>query len=187
MIADLAAELEDGVDPARALSIFDSLPALAVEEMTGRWIGSEVPTGNPLNGLLHAYGWHGKHFASGEEVDPLVFRRKGTLFAVNPALVPLGLAVRLARLARIPVVAAVGRRILPLLKTRRPGARLRMVDYRSVSTATMIYDAQPITDHFRRLDDDTVLGAMDLRGLDQPFFFLLRREVLTGQRSSTRP
>lgn len=177
MTADLIAELERGVSLPRALEIFDVLPAVAVEGMRGRWSGAEVSTGNPLDGLLQAYGWYGKRFVSAEEADPLLFGRDGSLFAVNPALVPVGLAVRLAWLARHPVMVAVGRRVLPLLQTRQPRARLRMVDYRGVSTATMIYDAQPITDHFRRLDDGTLLGAMDLRGLVQPFFFMLRREV----------
>ena len=65
---------------------------------------------------------------------------------------------------------------LPLLATRRPQARLRLVDYRGVATATMIYDARPINDHFRLLDEGVLLGAMDLRGVPAPFFFLLRRE-----------
>ncbi|MCS5478086.1 DUF4334 domain-containing protein [Corynebacterium sp. YIM 101645] len=176
MTAELITELERGVTQSRALEIFDSLAAVAVGEMSGRWTGSEVPTGNPLDGLLGAYGWHGKRFASAEKVDPLIFGRDGSLFAVNPALLPVGLALAFPRLARNPVVAAVARRVLPLLRTRRPRARLRVMEYRGAPTATMIYDAQPINDHFRRLDGDTLLGVMDLRGLAEPFFFLLRRE-----------
>ncbi|MGA8046787.1 MAG: DUF4334 domain-containing protein, partial [Dermatophilaceae bacterium] len=72
-----------------------------------------------------------------------------------------------------------GTALRPLLRTRRtrrPAARLRMVEYRGVVTGTMIYDALPIKDHFRAVDDDTLLGAMDLRGLEDPFLFVLRRE-----------
>lgn len=177
MTADPTAELERGVSPARALEIFDALPAVTVEEMRGAWAGSEVPTGNPLDGLLGLYGWYGKRVVSVEEVDPLLFRRDRALFAVNPALIPTGLAVWWPRLARTPVVAALARRALPLLGTRRPRARLRMVDYRGVPTATLIYDARPIHDHFRRLGADTLLGVMDLRGMERPFFFLLRRQA----------
>lgn len=180
MAGDVIAELTGGVSPARALEIFDSLPAVGVGEMRGRWAGSEAPTGHPLDGLLGAYGWRGKRFASAEEVDPLVFGRGGRPFAVDPAVIPVRLALRYPRLVRHPAVVAVGRLGLPLLKTRRPKARLRMVVYRGVPTATMIYDAQPINDHFRRIDDDTLLGAMDLRGIAGPFFFLLRREI-TGR------
>jgi hypothetical protein len=44
-----------------------------------------------------------------------------------------------------------------------------------VSTATLVYDALSILDVFRRVDGDTVLGWMDLKGMEQPFFFVLRR------------
>ena len=40
----------------------------------------------------------------------------------------------------------------------------------------MIYDQLPVNDVFRRLDDDTVLGAMDLRGSATPYFFVLTRD-----------
>ena len=40
----------------------------------------------------------------------------------------------------------------------------------------MIYDSLPINDVFRKVDEDCVLGAMDMRFTPQPFFFVLRRE-----------
>ena len=54
-------------------------------------------------------------------------------------------------------------------------ASLRVVRYRGVSTATMIYDKHPIFDHFRKIDDDRVLGVMDRKGDRAPLFFHLRR------------
>jgi hypothetical protein len=30
---------------------------------------------------------------------------------------------------------------------------------------------------FRKVDDDTLVGAMDLRGLEMPFMFVLRRDL----------
>lgn len=63
-----------------------------------------------------------------------------------------------------------------MLSTRAPKARLRTTRYRGVDTATMLYDQLPINDVFRQLDDQTVLGAMDLRGLRHPYFFVLRRD-----------
>lgn len=54
-------------------------------------------------------------------------------------------------------------------------ATLRMVGYRGVSTATMIYDRHPIFDHFRRLGDDSVVGVMDRKGEAAPLCFWLRR------------
>jgi hypothetical protein len=44
----------------------------------------------------------------------------------------------------------------------------------------MIYDSLPINDIFRKVDDHTVLGVMDVRFTPQPFFFVLRREVGPG-------
>jgi len=63
---------------------------------------------------------------------------------------------------------------------RRPsdvmgGATLRRVEFRGVSTATMVYDSHPVFDHFRRVDDATVLGLMDRKGEDHPLVFFLRR------------
>jgi hypothetical protein len=43
----------------------------------------------------------------------------------------------------------------------------------------MVYDALPIIDVFRRVGPDVVLGAMDMRGLPAPFFFLLEREAVS--------
>jgi Domain of unknown function (DUF4334)/GXWXG protein len=54
-------------------------------------------------------------------------------------------------------------------------ASLRMVEYRGVVTATMVYDKHPIFDSFRRVDADTVMGAMDRKGEAAPLMFLLRR------------
>ena len=54
-------------------------------------------------------------------------------------------------------------------------ASLRVVYYRGVATATMVYDNHPIFDHFRRVDDDTVLGVMDRKGDKGPLFFFLER------------
>ncbi len=59
----------------------------------------------------------------------------------------------------------------PILGT----AQLREVVYRGVSTATMVYDTQPIFDHFRKIDQDTVLGVMDRKGDQAPLFFFLQR------------
>ena len=78
-------------------------------------------------------------------------------------------------LARVPVVRRLGRAIRPLLTTSRPAARVRVVMHRGVPTAALLYDALPIVDVLRRMDDDVLLGLMDMRGLDHPFAFLLRK------------
>ena len=51
-----------------------------------------------------------------------------------------------------------------------------MTEYRGKISATMIYDQLPIHDFFRKLDDNTVMGIMDLKDMKGPFFFKLKRE-----------
>jgi hypothetical protein len=55
------------------------------------------------------------------------------------------------------------------------GARLRMADYRGSATATMIYDDMPVADHFRRVSDTILIGAMEAKGQERPGYFYLTR------------
>ncbi|MBN1547706.1 MAG: DUF4334 domain-containing protein [Syntrophaceae bacterium] len=161
-----------------ALAIFDSLDPVDTDFMLGAWKGVGFPTGHPLDGLLEAYHWHGKRFESPEHVHPLVFSSLGGgTTSVNPIFMIPALLV----LDRLPFLKsqAVGRifqACIWLFSTSRSRARLRMMSYRGKSSATMIYDHLPINDVFRKLDENTVLGVMDLKGMRQPFFFVLRRE-----------
>lgn len=161
---------------AQVLEVVDGLPPVTPEQMLGSWRGGGLATGHPWDGLLEACGWHGKRFTSVEDVDPLVFEDARGLFAVNPALVPLGLLVRRPGLGRSGAARTLARRSLRAARTRRPAARLRRVEHRGVVTATMVYDALPVQDHFRRVDDGTMVGVMDMRGMRDPFVFTLRRE-----------
>ncbi len=63
-----------------------------------------------------------------------------------------------------------------LSQTRKARARLRTTRYRGTDTATMMYDQLPINDVFRRISDDAVIGAMDLKGSPAPYFFVVRRD-----------
>lgn len=40
----------------------------------------------------------------------------------------------------------------------------------------MVYDQLAIIDVFRKVDDKTLLGVMDMKGMEQAFFFVLRRD-----------
>ena len=178
--AGLAARWEAvrrGSDTAGALAFFDSLPPVAVADLLGSWWGEEVPTGHPYDGLLAALRWHGKRFDAPDAVHPLIFDGpRGRRFAVNPAYLPLHLLTHPPAWLRTQAAARGARAALPALATRRPRARLRMVAHRGVVTAAMTYDALPINDVFRTIDADTVLGVMELRGLDAPYLFALHRE-----------
>lgn len=170
-----------GATTEGALALFDSLDPVPVAALFGTWRGAEFPTAHPLDGLLTASGWYGKQFIDAERVHPLLFHTadRAAAFPVDPARMPLGAALR------VPVPAGgrgLRRAVLaarPLLRTARYTARLRTVEHHGVPTATMIYDAKPILDVFRRVDDTTVLGLMDLRGMARPYFFVLRRDPAT--------
>ncbi len=169
-----------------ALAIFDSLEPVDTSFMLGAWKGAGFPTGHSLDGLLEAYHWHGKRFESLEDVHPLVFSTlHGRTTCVNPLLVMpvIGMLNRL--LPRLPFLKSrfLGRTFqvcLPLFTTRRSQARLRLMSYRGKSSATMIYDNFPVNDMFRKADENTVLGLMDLKRVKQPLFFVLRRELVGG-------
>ncbi|WP_280507982.1 DUF4334 domain-containing protein [Nocardia flavorosea] len=165
-----------GCTVAQAWEIFDSLPAAPVAEVTtGRWRGDELPTGHPMDGTLTESGWYGKQFDAPDRVHPLLFTdERGTVFAVDPRRVPLSLAGKFPARWLRPVRNRL-RALAPLLRTRKPTARLRDIEYRGVVSAAMVYDHLPIIDHFRRVDDEILLGVMDMRGLSEPYFFVLRR------------
>jgi hypothetical protein len=160
-----------------ALALFDSLDPIPVDFMIGTWRGDEITTGHPLDGLLTATGWYGKQFVDADTVHPLLFHTadRNAAFPVDPARLPM----------RVPLPTGPGQsyhRLItaarPLLATTKPTARLRMTEYRGRSSATMIYDAKPINDIFRKVSDDTVLGLMDRRGDDRPCPFVLRRATI---------
>jgi len=173
-LARLAA-LEPAAPLAEALAFYDSLPPIEPEAMIGRWHGGEIATGHLYDGLLQPSGWWGKEFRSADDVDPLLFERGGTIFAGNPALIPLGLIERFPTIAKSAAAGALFRTVSPLLRTGKPRARLRILTYRGVSSAAMLYDAHPIADCFRRVSGDVLIGAMDIRGHADPYIFTLRR------------
>ena len=108
--------------------------------------------------------------------DRVMDHPRGGRFSLDPALVPLPTLIRYPAVLRNAALTRLAARLGPALGTRAPKARLRRTEYRGVVSATMCYDALPIHDVFRRVDDDTVLGLMDMRGLERPFAFVLRRE-----------
>lgn len=162
--------------PEEAWQLFDSLPPVnAVDIATGRWRGEELHTGHPMNGVLPESGWYGKQFDTTEHVHPLLFHSGAELIALDPRKVPIALAAHVP-----PALARMTRRLLPMmapvLRTRQPTARLRDIEYRGVTSAAMIYDRQPIIDHFRALHADILFGVMDHRGTADPYFFLLYQD-----------
>ncbi len=54
-------------------------------------------------------------------------------------------------------------------------ARLREIRFRGKTSASLIYDKQPIMDYFRRVSDDTVIGWGEVKGKEEVLFFHLTR------------
>jgi hypothetical protein len=60
-------------------------------------------------------------------------------------------------------------------------ASLWMVEYRGEVTATMVYDGMAVFDHFKKVDDNTLLGIMNGKDPDfildggHHFYFILER------------
>lgn len=173
----IAELLESGrASTAEALNAFDQLQPVPRDFMIGRWRGSGLSTGHSMDGLLEHYGWYGKEFVDVENVHPLLFARAdGNTAKLEPG--PLFAALGLSQsIVRSPIMATLFVRTQFLLRTQKSRARLRMTEYRGKLTATMLYDNLPINDVFAKIDEATVLGVMDLKGMKLPFFFVLRRE-----------
>lgn len=160
----------------QALEIFDALPAADLDFMQGRWHGAGFHTGHRLDGMLEAFGWYGKEFRDPEHVHPLIFKGSGgSLFTVHPGRLPMSTGLRIP-VPKVPQMHYLFLALRPIIGTRQHRARLRMLDHRGRLSAAMIYDDLPIIDVFRRVDDNTLFGLMDLRGIDTPFFFRLMRD-----------
>ena len=173
-----------GTPAASALAFVDSLPGVPVPAMTGRWYGAGWHTGHPWDGLLEAFGWWGKEVVDAEHVRPLLVRdAAGDPRPVDPVFAPVAAINAAPGLFRHPVVGAGVRLVRPLLGSARPGGRLRVVEHRGTPTAALLYDRVPVVDAFRRVTDDLVVGAADIRGQEAPLLFVLRRAP--GRRPAT--
>ncbi|MBW0016501.1 MAG: DUF4334 domain-containing protein [Mycobacterium sp.] len=57
-------------------------------------------------------------------------------------------------------------------------ASLWLEGFRGEITATMVYDGQPVHDHFKKIDDDAVMGIMNGKGVlddGRYYYFYLER------------
>jgi hypothetical protein len=58
-------------------------------------------------------------------------------------------------------------------------ASLWTVEFRGEATATMVYDGQPVLDHFKQVDDTTLMGIMNAKGTpaEGPFYYFFLERV----------
>lgn len=131
--------------------LWADLAPATIPLLLGRWRGGDFATGHPASAMLQRIRWHGKRFDSPLEAHPLICRADDGSLFSNREAAGGG------------------------------GASLWDVEFRGETTATMVYDALPVFDHFRIVDDDTVMGIMNgklepLFGTADPYYFWLERE-----------
>jgi len=168
---------EQAVPAGELLRRFDSLDPISPADLEGLWRGRGVPSGHPLDGVLENLGWFGKRFRADGRADALLFEFEPRhLTPIEAGAIPLGLALRLASWGRTRMARNLFYHLRKPLRARGPTAGLQFRECRGVTTAAMIYDRQPITDYFRRIDGDKVLGLMSVRDDPRHYFFVLTRE-----------
>jgi hypothetical protein len=169
---------QEKISTDEALKLFDELDTVDLEFMIGRWKGAGLHTDHPMDGLLEATNWYGKEFITPDCVHPLLFLdNNDRIFKVAPNLMGMNLALRFP-IAKSKAIEPLLNFMVSTFKTEKSQARIRMMEHRQKISATMIYDTLPIHDIFRKIDDNTVLGLMDFKRMEQPFFFLLNRLTL---------
>ena len=108
--------------------------------------------------------------------DALLFRGgEKRLVATDPAWIPLRLALRFHKIGRSRAASNLFSFLLRRLRAKGPVASLKAVPFQGVTSAAMVYDTQPIVDHFRKVDDNRLVGAMVIEGDERVYFFELER------------
>lgn len=161
-----------------AFDYFDTLDPVPVSSLVGLWEGRGVPTGHPLDGVLENLGWFGKRFNGDRSADALLFRQgERRLVPIDPSFIPLGLAFRFNRFGRSRAGQNLFSHMTRYLRARGPVASVKSLPFRDKTSAAMAYNRKPITDHFRQIDEDTLLGVMSVEGQASHYFFQLSRVV----------
>ncbi|MCZ4497918.1 MAG: hypothetical protein JWQ74_471 [Marmoricola sp.] len=142
---------DPGPTPEALDALWSDLAVLSPEEMLGGWQGGDFATGHPASALLTKIGWHGKRFDALLEGHPLICRGEDGALYSNTAYAGGGYS------------------------------SLWSVGFRGESTATMVYDAMAVFDHFKRVDDTTVMGIMNGKleaafGTADLYYFWLERD-----------
>lgn len=132
-------------------ALWADLGTVTVEDMLGSWRGGDFATGHPASRLLEKIGWHGKRFDAPLEAHPLICRTADGELYSDTAAAGGGLA------------------------------SLWVVGFRGETTATMVYDAMAVFDHFKLVGRDTLMGIMNGKlepvfGTADPYYFWLERE-----------
>ncbi|WP_018503508.1 DUF4334 domain-containing protein [Parafrankia discariae] len=139
-----------GVLPAAAetwTALRESGGPLPTAELDALWARLAPVEARDLLGL-----WRGFAFPTGHRLERVLARSRwyGKRFVALDDVQPL-------------VCAGENGELFSDVKAGRGEASLWNVEFRGEVTATMVYDGMPVLDHFKRVDDHTVMGIMNGR------------------------
>jgi len=155
---------------------FQTLEPVVPEEMVGLWRGEGIAADHPLDGVLENLQWFGKRFHPDLRADALLFQwRPDRLVPIEPSFFPIGTVLRLAFFGRTFVARKSFSYLQKIFRARGTTAMLTARVADGAQTAAMVYDYQPITDFFKRIDQREVAGMMVVDGDDRRYYFRLRK------------
>jgi hypothetical protein len=134
-----------------------------IDELDGLW--AALPPARP-DDILGS--WRGSEFSSGHRFEGYLpkIRWHGKRFTSATDVAPL-------------VCRDDDGELFDDAERAKGGASLWTVEFRGEPTATMVYDGQPVLDHFKWIDDRTLLGVMNGKGVlddGRHYYFVLERE-----------
>ncbi|MEU6841093.1 DUF4334 domain-containing protein [Streptomyces sp. NPDC046716] len=134
-------------------------------ELDALWADLETVDASSILG-----SWHGFAFLTGHPIEKVLAasRWHGKRFDAPDDAAPL-------------ICRAEDGGLYSDTKAGRGGASLWNVEFRGEVTATMVYDGMPVLDHFKRVDDTTLMGIMNgkpdvVLAQGRHFYFGLERE-----------
>jgi len=113
------------------LAFYDSLGPVRVDEVISKWEGHDINLGHECSDAMDQIRWWGKWYISADEAIPLV------------------------------VFNEEGNQLSSNRSLMRGEASLKMIEFRGVVSTTMVYDSEPVFDHFRKVNDEIILGCMN--------------------------
>lgn len=167
--------IKTGTTVAQALTFFDQLAPVDLHRVIGQWRCIPLSTGHPIDELAEPFGWYGKLFFDPEHVYPLLFRYQEQLISIDPRWIPLSWIGR-RKLPAKQVLAAMAKRAQFMVASAESHARLRMLHHRGKLSTSIVYDHRPIIVTLRQVTETTLMGLMEVKDVDIPFFCMMYRD-----------
>ena len=167
--------IKTGTTVEQALPLFDQLASVDLHRVIGQWRCIPLPTGHPIDELAEPFGWYGKLFFDPEHVYPLLFRHQERLISIDPRWIPLSWIGR-RKLPAKQVLATMAKQTQFMVASTDSHARLRMLHHRGKLSTTVIYDHHPIIVTLRQVTEAVLVGLMEIKNMEVPFFCVMYRD-----------